>query len=209
MSELNKESYVSRVLVFNPKGGVGKTAVSLNISLSLGHRIITNDQFSIVNQVLPEDKFIILDKDDKLIKSTSSIPIIYDFGGFLDDRLSDVFSMVEKVIIPILPFKENLQISLDCVEEIKELVSEDKIVLVINQVTDSQYKEIYKILKVFCPKIPVFPLKRSTVFYHMILLKRSISSISKDGGLFTYHFKTVADQFDLIIQNLYEKKDEK
>ena len=91
-------------MVFNPKGGVGKTAIALNLALTCGHGVVTNDRSTIIEVVLPFARCLILSgNQDKLPELSADWPVIYDFGGFLDSRIEKVLEVSQYVLVPVLP----------------------------------------------------------------------------------------------------------
>jgi len=194
---------VKRVMIWNPKGGVGKTAISLNLALTFGYGIVTNDRFTIVDQVLEKEKWLKLDKE-MFPDFPDDVPIIYDCGGFIDFRIKEILSRVQYLIMPLSAYEENLQSFLDLLEELRKLKNDPAIVLIINKVEDQDFKAMKQIIKSFYADIPVFPLKRSRAFSRMIREKKSIKDLCGGGGLEKYHFTPVSDQFNVIIDYLWK-----
>ncbi len=51
MSILNLPERINRLMIFNVKGGVGKTSIALNLALRFGYGVVTNDRFSLIDRV--------------------------------------------------------------------------------------------------------------------------------------------------------------
>lgn len=187
-----------RLMIYNHKGGVGKTALTLNFALTLKYGVITNDRFSIIDQVLPEQQYMILKKEEQLPDIPADWPVIFDFGGYPDQRAISALKMSEFIIIPILPHKENLQTSLNFMEEIRSYKEERKIIIVINQTIGNQYEQIRREIKRFYPKMAVMNLKKSMAFTWLSEQKKSIAELVKTNKLQARHFKAVSEQFNNI-----------
>lgn len=189
---------IPRLMIYNPKGGVGKTALALNFALTFGYGIITNDRLSIVGQVLPDARCMILQKDQRLPKVPDDWPVIFDFGGYPDNRAIKALKLSLFIIIPVLPHKENIQTSLDFIQEIKTYKEDKNIMVVVNQTAGDQYEEIREAIKLFHHKIPVLNLKKSAVFAWLTEQKKSIAELAGANKLQARHFQPVSAQFNEI-----------
>jgi hypothetical protein len=91
MNQKTLTAKVPRLMIFNPKGGVGKTALALNFALTFGYGLVTNDRLSIVDQVLPDEQYMILSKNQSLPDIPADWPVGHPgglAGGFRFWRLS-------------------------------------------------------------------------------------------------------------------------
>lgn len=205
MNQKTLSEKVPRLMIFNPKGGVGKTALALNFALTFGYGLVTNDRLSIVDQVLPDDQYMILDKGQPLPEIPAAWPVVFDFGGYPDRRALDALKLSQFIIIPLLPHKENIQTSLNFIQEIKTYKEEKNIIVVINQTAGRQFAEISQDIKHFYPQISVFNLKKSTAFTWLTEQKKSIAELVKTNKLHARHFEPVSQQFNLIADRLLNK----
>lgn len=189
----------SRIMVFNAKGGTGKTAIALNLALTCGYGLLTNDRLTVVDSVLKDDRYTILEKDAPLPTIPDDWPIVFDFGGFPDSRAIQVMKKSQYILIPILPHKENMQASIDFIKEITEHKYQPKIIIIVNQTTGDQYKAFKETLEFFFPKIKTFNIKKSSAFAWMIEHKLSIAELAVKFKQHARHFQPVADQFRKIL----------
>lgn len=196
---------VKRLMVFNAKGGVGKTAIALNLALTHDYGLITNDRLSIVEQVLSPDKYRVLSKNQEIPEMPPDWPVIFDFGGYPDKRASAALRATRFILIPILPHKENIQTSLDFIKGMNRYKELSEIVLIINQTTGNQYDEISTVFKHFYPKLPIFNIKKSAAFAWIVEHKVSIEELCLKNKLHARHFKPVAEQFNLITEYLLKE----
>lgn len=206
MSEKTLANRVKRLMIFNAKGGTGKTAIALNLALTHDYGIMTNDRLSIVEQVLPEDKYKILSKNEELPVLPSDWPIIFDFGGYPDKRASEALRAAQFILIPVLPHRENIQTSLDFIKSMLRYKKPSEILLIINQTTGDQYKALSEPFKHFYPELPIFNIKKSAAFAWMVEHKVSIEELCLKNKLHARHFKPVAEQFNRITEYLLQGK---
>ena len=200
---------VKRLMVFNAKGGVGKTAIALNLALTYGYGIVTNDRLSIVEQVLSKDKYIVLSGSQEIPEMPAEWPIIFDFGGYPDKRALAALQTVQFVLIPVLPHKENIQTSLNFIQEVSKYKKPREIVLIVNQTTGNQYKAVSEAFKHFYPELAIFDIKKSTAFAWMTEHQISIEELCLRYKLLARHFRPVAEQFNHLAEYLLKDKNEK
>jgi len=187
----------NRLTVYHIKGGTGKTRIALNIALTLDCGIITNDEYSIVSRVISSSKCRILAQHDDFPRYPAKIPLVYDLGGKIDKRVGIAIEESRYVIVPILPYKEDIQTGLDFITEIQAINS--KIIIVVNKTKPKQFDNIRKVLKGYYPYFPVFELKSSTAMSRMIWEKKSIREITNTNKLFRHHYQKLNQQFDQLI----------
>jgi len=187
----------NRLTVYHIKGGTGKTRIASNLALTLNWGLITNDEYSIVSRVIPRSKCRILAQHDEFPRYPDKIPLVYDLGGKIDKRVGIAIEESHYVIVPILPYKEDIQTGLDFIAEIQAI--NPKIIIVVNKTKPKQFENIRKVLKGYYPDFPVFELKNSTAMSRMVLEKKSIREITLTNKLFRRHYQKLNKQFDQLI----------
>ncbi|GGD36222.1 hypothetical protein GCM10012288_07790 [Malaciobacter pacificus] len=117
-------------VVYSIKGGVGKTTLSVQISQMLDFTYVTNDSHSSAHNLMPEEKGFLVSKDEyKEIPFDENV--VYDFGGFKDERIKDILTKVNKVVIPTLTSIVDVQATL---ATLKDVINVNKnIIIVINR----------------------------------------------------------------------------
>jgi cellulose biosynthesis protein BcsQ len=186
-----------KITVYNFKGGVGKTSIALNIALSLDMGIITNDIYSPIEKILPEKQFVKLEKDDSIPEIPEGMNIIFDLGGYVDQRAIEAIRQSDKVLIPVSNDLINLQVTINAIDEIREF--NDNLIVIANRTVKDDFSDISQGIKQFYD-YPVLELKQSRVFSNLFQEKKSIRSIVKQGGLKAYSYRIINEQFDELLK---------
>lgn len=195
-----KKQKLSRITVYHIKGGVGKTRIALNLAMTLDTAIVTNDEYSVVRKVLSSNRHKILKENEQLPEYSHEIPIIFDLGGRTDYRGIEALQQSQFVIMPLLTHKEDFQIGLDFIEEVKRY--NDNIIIVINKTKPGEFKKIEKVCRDFYPELAVFEIKESKVMSYLVDQKISIEEIAEKNKLQRRHYEKVAHQFNDIINHM-------
>ncbi len=199
---------VRRLMVFNAKGGVGKTAIALNLALTHGYGLITNDRLSVVDQVLPDDQYLILNRNKALPKLDDDWPIVFDFGGYPDKRAIEALKIVDFVLIPVLPDRENIQVHLNFIKEMHQCIEEKRIIVIVNRTSGFEYQTARAAIHNFFHWLAIFNIKKSAVFARMIEEKKSVAELALKSPLHARHFRPVAEQFEKITRYMETSHDD-
>lgn len=197
-----------KITVFNSKGGVGKTALALNLALTYDYNILSNDRMSVVSEVISERNFLFLDPRTSLKKLSfpEDFRLIFDLGGFMDSRILFFFEMSDVILIPLLTYEENLKRHLDLIEEILNYNPSAEIILIINQSRQNSHIPVSELLNYHFPDLKTFHISYSAVFRHMIKQKKSIRKIAEESFLHRRFFEPVAGQFEILYNYIKRKK---
>ena len=84
---------MKKVTFFNKKGGTGKTSLSFNIAKDLGFPLLSNDD-SVIEDIYPNKAKIL--PEIQVIEHDC----IYDFGGYIDVGIIDIFKSSSTVVVP-------------------------------------------------------------------------------------------------------------
>ncbi len=124
-----------KIIIFNQKGGVGKSMLATQIALNFDATIVELDPYGVLSHTIDNNKIhkVALDED---IPNISDNNIVYDFGGFDDARLDQVSKNADLIIIPFNPTINALGTTLKSYKRANE--QELPILFVVNAVIKEQ-----------------------------------------------------------------------
>ena len=188
-----------KILVYNFKGGVGKTAFSLAYALEKDFGVVTNDTYSPLEKVLPEDRVLKLSKAASVPDFPADYDIVFDFGGYIDQRVIEAAKMSDWVVIPTAPDFIELQVTLETIKEVERY--NKRIVIVANKLGKDDLEHIQEVIGAFFD-YPVFPVKNSRLFGKIFEERKSISAIAGENGLARYTYRAIIKQFNKILEHI-------
>ena len=191
--------------MFNLKGGQGKSSIALNLALTLKMNVISNDVITQIEDVLPEYTFISVGKNEEFpdIKE-KDLDVIYDLGGWLDNRIVEIVKNADLVIVPMINGIMNNKTSLNSIEQIRQINS--KILVVANKAKKDDYAIVCELIHKNFPNddFKILELKDTTAFEKILEEEKSIEKITEDNKLLKFNYHKVIEQFNEIIN--YIKK---
>ncbi len=197
-----------KITVYTLKGGEGKTTLATAIALEGDWAVITNDPHSDLRSALPEERFLVLDKDDQLPSEEDlfGADIIFDPGGFVDSRMIEAIKMSDYVIVPVTEFGKKLTTErfIASIFEIEQYTK--KIIIVLNKITEENAKIARDQLKKEKYPYPVFEIKKNEAFEIVLTEGIPLSEIVKKGGLFRRWYQPVDGQLKKLIKHIHGGK---
>ena len=108
-----------QIIIYNRKGGVGKSMIATQLALYFDTTIIELDPYGMLSDTLGDDIVykVALDENVPNIKEGD---VIFDFGGFDDLRLDEVSKNADLIIIPFNPTINSLGTTLKSYQRVKE-----------------------------------------------------------------------------------------
>ncbi len=189
-----------KIVVFNLKGGQGKSSIALNIALSLNFDVISNDKITKLEKILPEDNFMKIEKDQDFPDIIENLNIVYDLGGWIDKRAVKPIKEADLVIIPMINTEMNNEVSINSINQVKQF--NDNIMLIVNKSRKNDFEYIKNdVIKTYFPDddFPMFEIMDTTAFEQMVKRKMSIHDIVESDPLLKYNYRKVNGQFDKIL----------
>lgn len=116
------------VIVYNQKGGVGKSMIATQLALYFDTTIIELDPYGMLTKTL-DDRVIKIGLDESL-PDLKSGDVVYDFGGFDDIRFDKIANRANVIIIPFNPTINALGTTLESYKRVKAY--DTPVLLVVN-----------------------------------------------------------------------------
>ncbi|MDR1926306.1 MAG: hypothetical protein LBQ13_01275 [Endomicrobium sp.] len=189
-----------KITIFNLKGGQGKSSIALNLALSLNFDVISNDKITKLEKILPEDNFMKIEKDQDFPNIVENLDIIYDLGGWIDERVTKPIKESDLVIVPMINTEMNNEVSVNSVNQVKQY--NENIMLIVNKSKKGDFEFMRdRIIKTYFPNddFPIFEIMDTTAFEQMLRRKMAIKDIVDVDPLLKYNYRKVNGQFNEII----------
>lgn len=189
-----------KIAVFNLKGGQGKSSIALNLALSLKFDVISNDKITKLEKILPEDNFMKIEKDQDFPDIIENLNVIYDLGGWIDNRAIKPIREADLVIIPMINTEMNNEVSINSINQVKQF--NDNIMLIVNRSKKNDFEYMKDdVIKTYFPNddFPIFEIMDTTAFEQMLKRKMPIQEIVEVEPLLKYNYRKVNKQFNEII----------
>lgn len=108
-----------QIIIYNQKGGVGKSMLATQLALSFDTTIIELDPYGMLIDTLGDEIVYKVELNNN-VPNIKEGDVIYDFGGFDDLRLDEVSKNSDLIIIPFNPTINSLGTTLKSYKRVKE-----------------------------------------------------------------------------------------
>ena len=191
-----------KIVIFNQKGGVGKTMLATQIALYFDLKIVELDPYGILKSLMP-DKVIKFGLRDKIDEDLDNV--VFDFGGFDDLRLEQVAKHSNLVIIPFNPTLVSLGGTLKSYYKVK--IFNDNILFIANgYIKDQDVRDAVEFLEEHI-KEPIeyfaIPFTRAVQTAENEVV--SIIELPKAGGLKKHTYSKIAKIFENLMEVIKDK----
>ncbi len=191
-----------KILIWTPKGGTGKTSIATALLQQIGnYQIITNDKMNPYNLILSKEQYYLLPDDRNIPVFKEDVNLIYDFGGFGDQRIPELIQQSKDliVLIPFTPDIVSFQSAISIFNEIKDL--NNNIFFVLNRAKKGDYDTFKKQMDKMKINKTLLEIKESKLFGNMFNKQQSVSDV-KQNKLLSYSYKQVLGQINDLIKEL-------
>jgi MinD-like ATPase involved in chromosome partitioning or flagellar assembly len=185
-----------KFIVWTIKGGDGKTSIAAEIALRLDLPIITNEPYTTLDIIFSEERLLQL-KRDEAVPYYEGCGMMFDFGGYIDDRVIDALKQCDFVLVPTIPEISDIQILLNSVVEIQKY--NKNIVVIVNKTESDKDVDVVKNALDNIGKFPIFEIKKTRGLPNIYVEKKSISQMVKESKISAWHYGKVDKQFEEIV----------
>lgn len=185
-----------KFIVWTIKGGDGKTSISAEIAMRLGLPIITNEPYTTLDIIFNEDNLLQLKKDEP-VPYYENQGMVFDFGGYIDERVIDAIKQSDYVLVPTIPEISDIQVLINSIMEIQKY--NQNIVIVVNKTESEKDVEIVKNAVQDIGDFPIFEIKKSRALPNIYVDKMSIAQMVQTSKIKAWHYSKVEKQFSDII----------
>jgi len=186
-----------KIVFWNKKGGVGKTALAYTIARDLVLFLLSNDD-SIIEIAYPGKAKIIGD-----------LPVIddavFDLGGFVDAHSKDVITAADIVVIPTTSDLNAVKRTASTINDVRHLDPAKQIVIVANRAKGEDFKEIEKHFADF----DVIEIPESRIFEKAIKSKKSVIDIATASHFSEYTYRKVLSAYKKLLSIIQGEQNEK
>ena len=179
-----------KIVFWNKKGGVGKTALAYNIARDLDLFLLSNDD-SIIEMAYPEKAKILA--EPPVIEN-----VVYDLGGFADAHAKDIIKAADLVAIPTTADLNAIKRTASTISDVLHLDPEAKILIVANRAKGDDFAE----LEAHFTDHPVVEIPESRIFEKAIKTKSSVLSLGEESKFNAYAYRKILAAYKQLLKTI-------
>lgn len=201
---------MNKIAIYNEKGRVGKTPLSLEIALRLGYNYATNQNRprEDIKAIIPKGEFLQVGPSEAFPTLDTDFPVVFDLAGELVGYEKSIVSALEQVdliIVPVVNEPDAIMGTAYAITEIRTLETiTAKFIIVANMLKKPEEVEVVKaqLLPLIGIDIQVVPIRYSRAFDRLLAEGMSIQALVEKGGLYAWSFRNVAREVDHLMSNI-------
>ena len=192
-----------QLIIFNSKGGVGKTTFALQLALYYDATIIELDPYGVLTQTLDSDRVFKVELDEEIPTITEG-DVIFDFGGFDDNRLDIVAQNANLIIIPFNPTINALGTTLQSYNRVKHFGL--PVLFIVNAVVKDQdaIDAIEYLKETTGDDIDFFVIPHTRAIQTAENEGVSIIDLANSSGLKKHTYKKISDTMKQLMNKIDE-----
>jgi MinD-like ATPase involved in chromosome partitioning or flagellar assembly len=197
----------NKIAVYNEKGRVGKTPLSLEIALRLGYNYATNQNRprKDIENIIPDGEFLQVGPNEAFPQLDDDFPVVFDLAGELVGYERSIVSALEQVdliIVPVVNEADAIMGTAYAITEIKTLdsITADFVVVANMLKKPSEAEEVAaQLIPLIGEAIPIIPIRYSKAFDRILSEGTSIRDLVEQGGLYAWSFRNVNAEIDKLM----------
>lgn len=174
-----------KTVVANGKGGVGKSLIATLLATHYGRPILGNDEWAPQGRYLNKDREIYrkLDRDAQLPNLPAAMPVIFDTGGWSDDRVIQMIRMSSLLIVPLTASRIDMDTTVTFLKKASTLTN--NILIVVNKAKKGDKQGVHNYLESISGfqfgEYPIVELAESKLFSRVLNSGQSVAEQTKRG----------------------------
>lgn len=191
-----------QIIIYNQKGGVGKSMLATQIALHFDTTIIELDPYGMLTKTL-DDRVIKIALDQQ-VPTINEGDVVYDFGGFDDIRLDTVAKEADLILLPFNPTINSLGTTLESYNRVKQL--DLPVLFVVNgYIKESDIEDAINFLAEHThDEIEYFAIPHTRALQTAENEGVSIIDLANSGGLKQHTYKKIASHMQALMQQIKE-----
>ncbi|BFU77278.1 hypothetical protein ALC152_04930 [Arcobacter sp. 15-2] len=201
---------MSSFATWTPKGGVGKTTFSVQLATMLGYTYVTNDEYCSAEDKFEKGKGFLVPEGHHEIPFADKV--VFDLGGFKDERIKPLLEKVEKVIVPTLDSEYDIKALTSILKALSTMNS--SVVILINNIepdytnkenkyheADRAENDIMKIVednKLTFKSLQFVRIRKSKGYKTLIKENASVFDYCKDNGVLLNRFRNIIEDMTVF-----------